>query len=384
MRRVIVAAAQSRNAVWVLWLLFTVAVSGVALIYKNDHTVTPAYWVGANRWFASEPLYDGTGHGFIYLPQAALTFAPLTLFPDAVRETLWRGLIIGVFAIGVARLSRLAGGDGRWFLLASVVAVPLAWQSARTGQAAVILTGLLILAAGDISEERWWRATWLLILALAFKPLALVLILLAMALHRPLWWRLPVGLMALALVPFVTQRSDYVISQYSACVDMLKTAFRQGGHGYWNQLFGMLKVAGWDVPSHWQQALRLLVAVLTLLGYWWATRRLTSARASFYLYAFTACYLMLFNPRNYGACYVMVAPVYGVALAEAWYSSPRRSAVIGLVVMIVGSLSSYELGKFLTPPPRAVWLSPLMCIGLTIYLGSRLIHESRSTAPETP
>jgi hypothetical protein len=244
----------------------------------------------------------------------------------------------------------------------------------------VILTGLLILAAGEISESRWWRATWLLMLALAFKPLALVLLLLAMALRRPLWWRLPVGLMALALIPFATQRPDYVVRQYSGCVDMLQTAFRLGDHGYWNQLFSMLKVTGWEVPSQWQQPLRLLAAVLTLLGCWWATRRLTSARSSFYLYGFTACYLMLFNPRNYGACYVMVAPVYGVALAEAWYSSHSRSAVIGIVVLSIGTLSSYELGKLLTPPPRAVWLSPLMCIGLTLYLSYRLIHDSRSTA----
>ena len=382
MSPVSVAAERSRNAAWTLWLLFAVAVSFAVLVFEK-RWVTPAYRVGVTNWFAGQPLYNGTGRGFIYPPQAALVFAPFTLFPELLGEVLWRWTGIGLFACGVARLTRLVGGDGGWFLIATIVAAPLAFSSARNGQATLPLAGLLLLATGNISDKRWWRATWLLVLALSCKPLAIVLILLTGALHRPLLWRLLIGMLVVVLVPFATQRSEYVVSQYVACVEMLRMANQVGVDGYWSQLFGLLKVAGWELSPVAQNLSRLIAAVVTLFACGGASHRLVPARACFYFYAFGACYLMLFNSRTEGNAYVMVAPVYGVALAEAWYSLKSRSAVIGLAVMIVGTLANYELAKFLTPSPRAVWLSPLMCIGLTVYLVWRLIQESRSTVLET-
>ncbi len=369
------AVSRSRRAAWILWLLFAAVVSIVVFV-DPERTVTRAYRQGVEKWFSGQPLYNGTGTGFIYLPQAALTFAPFTLFPESLGEVLWRWTTISIFAWGVARLTRLAGGDGVWLLVATLVAAPLAWSGARNGQATLPLAGLLILAVGDISDQRWWRATWLLILAFSCKPLAVVLILLAGALHRPLLWRLLIGLLIMVLVPFATQRSSYVVDQYIACIDMMQAVNQLGETGYWAQLFGLLKVTGWNVPSVIQIFSRLFAAVATLLTCWWASRSLIPTRACFYIYAFSACYLMLFNSRTEANTYAMVAPVYGIALAEAWFGLRSRPAFFGLIAMIIGTLGCYELGKLLTPSPRAIWLSPLMCVGLTSYLVSRLIRDS--------
>lgn len=370
-------ASRCRIAAWILWLMFVAAVS-FSVYADPERSVTQAYRQGVERWFNGEPLYNGKGSGFIYFPQAALTFAPFTLFPESLGEVFWRWTTVGLFALGVARLTRLAGCDGARFLVVSLVATALAWSGARNGQATLPLAGLLMLAVGDISEERWWRATWLLILALSCKPLAIVLMLLVGAIHRQLIWRLSVGLLVMLLVPFATQQYDYVVSQYSACLDMLRAVNHLGETGYWAQLFGLLKVVGWDVPSVIQLGTRLIAALATLLACWWAARCLTPKRFCFYVYAFSACYLMLFNSRTEANTYAMVAPVYGIAVAEAWLDRRSNFVVWMLDVMIFGTLGCYELGKLITPTPQAIWLSPLMCVGLTIYLVSRLVHEAKT------
>lgn len=373
------SSTQSQRAAWRLWLIFVVVVTCCVIVAPGYRSVTTAYRAGAERWLAGETLYDNTGTGFIYLPHAALTFVPIAQLPLPLGEMLWRWINMGLLAMGVFRLVRLAGGDGRVLLITSIVTVLLSLSVARNGQSTLPLIGLLLLAAADISDERWWRATWLLVIAFAIKPLAIVLLLLALALNRPLWWRLPIGLVVMVLAPFAMQRPSYVVDQYVACTVMLRTVFEKGQSGYWPQLFGMLKVAGWDIPSFAQQLLRMLAALATLGGCWWGTRHLSAARAAIYLYSFSACYLMLFNSRTELNTYAMVGPTYGLAFAEAWLELRNRRAAGCLVLMIVGTLFSSELGAILTSRDRAIWLSPLLCLGLTTYLIVRLAHESRSS-----
>lgn len=354
-----------------------VGAASISVFIDPERSVTQAYRQGVERWFAGQPLYNGKGSGFIYFPQAALTFAPYTLVPETLGEVLWRWTTIGLFALGVSRLTRLAGCDGTRFFVVTLTATALSWSGARNGQATLPLAGLLMLAAGDISEERWWRATWLLTLALACKPLAIVLILLMGAIRRQLLWRLLVGLSVMMLAPFATQKYDYVITQYSACLEMLRAVNRLGESGYWAQLFGLLKVVGWDVPSIIQLGLRAIAALATLWVCWWASRRLSPSRFCYYVYSLSACYLMLFNSRTEPNTYAMLGPVYGIAVAEAWLDRRNNFVVWGLDVMILGTMGCYELGKLITPAPRAIWLSPLMCLCLTCYLVSRLAHEAK-------
>ena len=69
-----------------------------------------------------------------------------------------------------------------------IVAIPLAWDCARNGQATLIMTGFMLLAVVDAAHSRWWRATLWLALSVAIKPLAIVLVLLIAATDRPMTW----------------------------------------------------------------------------------------------------------------------------------------------------------------------------------------------------
>ena len=224
-----------QKAGWLTWAALTVVVTLVvarSIAIGDERSVTPSYRSAVWNWFAGEPLYNMQGHGFLYLPQAALVFAPWAMLPHAASELVWRWSMIAVLAASVVRLTRLLNRDGRWFFAVSAVTTVLAWGCARNGQSTLLITGMMILAVADLSEQRWWRATLLLTLAFAFKPLVIVLILLAGVLYPHMSWRLALGMAFVAVLPFLTQRPEYVLSQYVACQENLKITFEVGETGH--------------------------------------------------------------------------------------------------------------------------------------------------------
>ncbi|MBS0204937.1 MAG: DUF2029 domain-containing protein [Planctomycetes bacterium] len=373
-----------RQLAWLVWIALAIAMSLAVLPNPRKNSVTPEYRKAVHNWIAGEPLYNMGGSGFIYMPQAALVFAPWGLLPEHLGEVLWRWTILGLLAAGVFRLTRLASGDDRWFLINSVASAAMAAGCARNGQSTLIITGLMILAAADVGEEHWWRAAILLALAFAFKPVAVVLLLLVAAIHRPMLWRLAICLSVVAVAPYLTQRPDYVTAQLTACFENSRIAFSKGETGYWAQLFGMLKVFGLDLPSPVQQAGRMIAAVATLAACWFSARRLPAARDAFYLYSLAACYLMLFNSRTEGSTYAMVGPVYGLLLAEEWLGRRRTWPTIAYIVAIVTTVFNYDLALLVVKKGEEVWLSPFLCVLVTIDLVRRLIRELSTLNFEPP
>jgi hypothetical protein len=371
-----VESTQFRRAAWGVWIALTLVVCYAAVAGK-ERSVTPSYRGAVENWFAGEPIYNMAGSNFIYFPQAALVFAPWGLLPIPVGEILWRATILGVLAAGVYRFTRLASVDDRWFLINTFASAGTAAGCARNGQSTLIVTGLMLLAIVDLHDRRWWRATLLLSLAFAFKPIAIVLILLVAAIYLQMLWRLTIGLLLVAVLPFLTQTPDYVISQYQACYENSHTAFQVGITGHWAQLFGMLKVVGLEVPSPVQQVIRIVVAGATLVICWGAVRRLSPARGLFFLYAFATSYLMLFNSRTEGSTYAMIGPVYGLLLAEAWLIQRSQIGTTGYLLAVIGTVFNFDLALLVVKRPDEIWLCPFICVIVTIDLIRRLVREIR-------
>lgn len=375
------SASYARAARFV-WLTLVIMISFIVCLSVwggFERTVTLNYRAAVENWFAGEPLYNMSGHGFLYFPQAALVFAPWAMLPHLATELVWRWSIIGVLALSVARLTRLMNGDGRWYFVLSISTALMGWGCARNGQSTILMTGLMILAAADLSDARWWRATILLSLAFAVKPLSVVLILLAAVIYPKMSWRLAIGLLLVAVAPFAMQRFDYVISQYIACYQSLQVTFDVGETEKWAQLFGMLQVFGIDIPAPARTVLRLVAAAATLLVCWKASRHLTPQRSAYYLYSLAACYLMLFNSRTEGNTYAMVGPVFGVLLAEALFQSIKKMAVAWMMIAaIVLSVLNYDLAILVSSRADAIWISPLVCVGVTGYLLVRLFQDLRN------
>ena len=363
----------------VLWVVFILVVVLKQFGNPSRVDILTTYHSASCRWLLSEGLYDGTGGGFIYLPQFAAAYTPFALLPFDLGCALVRALNIGIFAIGVWRFAQLAGRRSgnlpMW--LVSVLSMALIWTSAEAGQMTLAMGAMMLLAIVDLADQRWWRAALWLTIGLALKPLIIVLVLLAAVLYPRISWRLAIGVVAIGVFPFLTQRPGYVCSQYLACVQMFDDASRRAisQSGEFAQLFWMLKSAGIDVPDSGQTALRLLAAVLTLVLCWWAQRKVDSSRFAVLLFTLAACYLMLFNPRTERNTYSLLAPALAVFIAQAVEHRylKRAAFLLGLVVLL---LVSYPLGNLLTGGPT-VWIKPLLCV---VFLTFVLLHFWQETA----
>lgn len=363
------------------WLILYLLVAGFVLA-GSEHSVTPLYFEAAANFFRGDDLYVSGGRGFLYFPQAAILSAPFSLLPRLAGDLLWRLTTISVFALGVYRLSRLATASrpNAVFAAMSWLSATLAWSSALNGQATLTMAGLLMFAAGDIADRRHWRAAAVLALAVAVKPLAIVVLLVAAVYWPRLALRLPVTCGVAALAPFLLQSTGYVAEQYADCMTMLRDAARLGAQKPWAQLFGMLHVLEIELSESFQTGARIVAALLTLTAGWHARRRLEPARALLYVYALATCYLMLFNPRTENNSYAMLAPVIGWCCAEALLIERRWRPGLMFVVIAVGTIGSHEFGRQLLPASRAVWLAPLMALWFTVVLVIRLFREAAGAA----
>ena len=386
------ASLSDGNAVRYAWLGWAALFLATAAIIAagSSRTVVPSYRIAALNWFAGHGLYDGTGvGGFVYFPQAAILFSPFAMFPPAMGEVLWRLAIILVFALGIRGFARLAGErpGKELFPLMTLVAIPLAWDCARNGQATLALTGLMLLSIVDIAHCRWWRATLWLALGVAVKPLAIVLVLLVMAIERPMTWRVLLGMIVLALSPFLTQHPAYVIQQYTACLNNMTTAAHVGvAASGWSSPFSALRLAGVDVPERVQTALRLVAAIATLTFCVLARRRNDAARSAVFVFSLAVLYLMLFSPRTENNTYAMLGPAIGVFLAQAFLVERRPAAGILLSGIATALLGSRLLERLLTPHAATSWVPPLMAVCFAAYLLIRLFPDRSAgrTAPQLP
>jgi hypothetical protein len=371
---------------WTGWAALFFITSAIILA-GSVRTVVPAYRYGAIAWLSGANLYDGTGMGgFVYLPQAAILFVPFAVVSPLVGEVLWRLVDIGLFALGLHAFSRLAsrkpGKD--LFPLMTLVAIPLAWDCARNGQATLAMTGLLLIALADGARCRWWRAVLWLCLGMAIKPLIIVPALLLMAIERPMRWRLAAGLMLTALLPFAVQSPAYAVQQYAACFSNMSAAAHMGVVAVgWTTPFTALRVAGIAVPEQVQTVIRLVFAAGTLALCFYSHRRDDRNRFAVYLFSFSALYLMLFSPRTENNTYVMLAPVFGVFLGSAFLTGRRTGEGILLSFLLLVLLSSRPISKIIAPHAEQIWIPPLVGACFYIYVLFRFFSEPR-TAAETP
>jgi alpha-1,2-mannosyltransferase len=374
------------NAVRYAWIAWAVLflVTAAIIISGSGRTVVPAYREGAVSWIAGNLIYHHIGvGGFTYLPQAAILFIPFSLFSVVFGEVAWRLVNIAVFALGIFHFARLAGGrSGKMFFsLMTLVTLPMAWDCARNGQATLALTGLMLLAVVDVAQQRWWSATLWLSLGISVKPLMIVLVLLIMAIDRPMSWRIVVGMLVTALVPFLTQHPGYVMEQYAACLKNFTTAAQVGAtEGGWTSPFHALRLIGITVPEPVQTVLRLAAAIGTLALCWLSRRRHDAVGSAVFVFSLSVAYLMLFSPRTENNTYAMLGPVIAVFLAGAYLVENRSREGLLLSCMAGVILGGRVIERLLTPHAGTSWVSPLIAVCLTAYLMVRFFREMQGAS----
>ena len=366
---------------WCLWLaLFVVIAAGICT--GDIHSVAIHYADAAIHWGEGQPLYNHWGVGFLYLPQAAILHTPFAQLPRVPAEILWRGFTIGIFALGLDRLCRLSerGHSVSLFPIATCVSIPLSFSAARNGQATLLIAGLLMLAIGEVVSFRWNRSAGLLCLAVAFKPLALPTALVIATVHRPLPWRIGLGLVIVALIPFLTQEWSYVVGEFRECGAAMRIAAEVGTREPWAQLVGLFDVAGFSIPSEYQTQLRVLAGGAVLVACWMAQHRLPVHRFALIVFSLTTIYVLLFNPRTENNTYALIAPAIGIFCGEAFLVQRNRRLGALVVLIAVGIVGSHEFGRLIAPHTPPVWLAPLMTVCFAVVVCRQLCQETRSAA----
>jgi len=357
---------------WAGWAVLFLATSAI-ILHDSSRSIFPIYQYAALAWFKGQQIYEMSGiGGFTYFPQAAILFSPFAILPRAAGEMAWRLVSIGAIALSLRSFGSLvAERSGKnLFPLMTLVAIPIVWDCARNGQATLLMTAVMLMAVVDVSRSRWWQATLWLALAVAIKPLAIVLVLLIAAIDRPMTWRALLGMVLLALFPFLTQRPGYVVEQYVTCLQNMAISAHVGvaAHGWTSPFTALRAVTGIDVPEKLQTLMRLAGALGTLMLCFVSRRRHDAATSAIFLFSLAALYVMLFSPRTENNTYAMLSPVLALFLARAVKIEGRSGEAILLGVMALALVASRPIERLLAPHAELIWLSPLVAVCLAVYV----------------
>ena len=354
-----------------LWTVPMVVIGIMVAVQPMKRTVMPLYHAAAANWWAHQDLYTGP-KGMNYLPHFAILFSPFHLLPLRVCDVLWRFCAAGMLAGGVWRIVRRLSGSApeRPFLWATLMTMPLCMNALRNGQANATFAGVVLLAIATLLERRWWIAAGLMILAVAVKPLGLVLVLLAPVIYAPLRWRLLIGLVAFAIFPFLFGSPDYVIAQHRAAMANLQSCAEVTQHRF-ADINGILRTFGTPLPPEASKIVRVLAGGFTLALWWLGARRVDEPLRGLWLYALTTVYLMLFNPMNEENSYVILAPALGLwgvfFLFDAAGTAPHclgwcLAAMAWTMALLPNLLWPFFRNKF------ALFWHPLMAIVFVVLL----------------
>jgi alpha-1,2-mannosyltransferase len=321
-----------------LWVIPTMVVSVLAGLQPLKRTVTPLYHAAAAQWWAGQPLYNGP-KGMNYLPHFALLFSPFHLLPLPVAEVVWRCCAAALIAGGLWQVMQMVyrSEAERPFLWATVLTMPLCMSALRNGQANALFGGLTLISIAALLRQRWWLASGLMVLAIAVKPLGIVLVMLAPFVYRPLRWRVLLTLLALAVFPFLFANPPYVLTQHQEMLINLRACAAVTQHRF-ADINGLLRTFGIGLGPQLSTYLRALMGICTLFLWFFGARRVTEPLRAFWLYALTATYLMLFNPMTEQNSYVIFAPVLGVWGAFFLFntkdrlSRPRGWAIVAMAL----------------------------------------------------
>jgi alpha-1,2-mannosyltransferase len=353
---------------FLVFAVFNLVVTALVIDDPSQRSVVPVYRTGALGWWRGADIFGDGIAGFLYLPSFAVLYTPFALLGAPLGDAVWRLLSAGLLVFALWRslilLLPAISGQRRWLILGACLLLlsPSAFSALRNGQATILLMALMMLGTVAIVEARWWSAAWLLALAFAIKPLALVLMLLVGVLYPRLGWRLVCTTTLLMLLPFVNPDPLAVAELYRLGLEKILAA-GDPGVGRWSDLTGLLQALGLSVPDKALTVVRVVFALVSLGLAGVALRRTGRVDGPFNILAIAVVYLMLFNPRTESNTYVMFGCVFALYSAVLWHRERRAMTswfMVALSVAFVVAIATYPL--------TSLWFKPLLCLAFIPFL----------------
>jgi hypothetical protein len=288
------------------------------------------YLEGARLWLRGVSPYDvDLPTGFVYLPQAALLFAPLAVLPDPVARGVWGACNALLWLGTLALLARLfARGDRQ--LLWWMVAVAAGWACARVtlgnGQLGIFTVAALVLALAAGQRGRHLLAGVALGLALTKWSISLPFLVYFAARQR--WSTLAVAAVTV-LGGYLAFGLRLGQGPWEVAVDYAQVLKAHAGvkHAFFRT--SELTATGSAVAPFWGELVVAMAGGGALLAAGWACRQRGGPREEALLLAVcAACSLTLLPHLHYDQVVLALA----VLPLLAWPPDPLRPWLRGLAV----------------------------------------------------
>jgi len=364
-----------------VWVALVGGLAVFSYRYPWSHTVYGIYSLACRHWWSGQDLYGAAVTDYYrYSPLFAISITGWALLPDSWGGALWRISSGLLYAAGLLAWARhvLPGGCSRSQRAAVFLLVlPLSVHSMQNGQANVVMLGALLLGLAMASAEKWNQAAAWFALATLIKGYPLALALLVAALYpRRFLFRYASALGLGLLLPFATQRPEFVIEQYRSWLvhlqesttimrERLRTVehlFSIYGHPLAPHTFLMIQLlAGAAILGlclfHKRRALQAKKGSGTfcrnspegaahkrcLTPFSPAELRL-QLHGAFQLFT---CWVMLFGPATEACTYVVIAPVIAWSLVDAFSRTTpwsERLLLIASFLMMGPLVTDFAIG----------------------------------------
>jgi glycosyl transferase family 87 len=358
---------------WVVWGVVFLGCGVLSVLRPGVREVVHVYREASRAWLSGRDIYPGID----YPPTFVVLFAPFAKLPVSVCEIVWRALQLTVYLSSLKRLAKVVSlAPPRLFFFISLLSLPAALGSIRSGQTNLMLAGSMAHAASAwIAGRRLSAATWLTVAVVA-KPIGIVMVLLLAAVDLAMVPWLVAGLLFSAAFPLLFDPWPYVIHQYKAWfADILAVAASRENR--FDDLTGLFRALHWEVPAAWMWIGRVVAAALTLLIWRAASARFAKRRSGLFLLGLSASYLMLFNPRTESNGYVILS--HAIASFAALLLVVEGRPAGWLLVGLEAAMTNGIFGRTVFDLTR-LWLMPVLAI---VFLGF-LIFEVWRVPPSGP
>lgn|GEM_PF-248914 len=381
----VLSEARAFRVALFIWLTYASIITVIVAIQPDRRTVTHEYRIASQKWWeAKTSLYRGAS-GYLYLPQFAVFYSAYKSLPQRVGEPLWRitglSLLAGALWIVSSRLN--SGYANRLFLMATALALPSSFASARNGQVNLPLAALFIWIVLAIVTRRWWLAAIVLGTMLTMKPIIVAPMLVLAVLYHPLRVPLATILIALGAVIFVHPNPQYVVGEYIHFAENLYIASIPKFFA-WCDFSGILYSLGIYLPAPLQFVLRAFAGLFTLVICWKATKIEPPLHSVLLIVMLCVIYLMLFNPRTETNSYVMLGPFVGLTSAYLGVvlNKVKQATALLCVACLLGA-ENYGNPIF---PWTNFWMKPLVTTLLSIlvtYYIFRCAQKSKTVSAKS-
>jgi hypothetical protein len=362
---------------WTAWFVCVALMlsSAVRRLAVQHEFAIYEYLEFIRTFWAKSPLYVPESlHGFHYLPIMLIIGTPLSWVNIQLAGAIFGALSVAFFSFGVVRIAqqiaptRSAAAAG-CILVISVMAALIALHLL---QMQMPMTAAMLCAAAAGMRGHWRAYVAWLLLAVALKPLAIVMVLLSVVTIPRTGVPFMVGIAALLLFPFTVQDWGYLAHEYVNYVRQLLHITDADPSIWGNQaeFSTLLKTLGLELGAHTRLAIRLGAALVTLLLAWRLARQGSARATSFALLLLSTCYIGLFNPRQEGMSYLVVVP--GLAALSLHFLGRNLADWRGWVWMALAVMVSVKWGA-----REARWILPATMVPIWIGLLALTLNPRR-------